>query len=63
MHEHVKINHVLKGVASTMDICPSEDEPVIKEKNLEKRLRRSWERTGQAIQRSMDRFACEQSSQ
>jgi hypothetical protein len=57
-----KIKAVLKGIASTMELCPP-DPPAIALKDPKERLRRPWERTGQAIQRTLGRFEREQPTQ
>jgi len=49
----------IEGLASTLDLYPAEGPPSVIT-DPEARLRRAWERTGQAIQRATDRFASEQ---
>lgn len=54
-----RIKRVLRGVASTMELYPSRRAVHIVTDPVE-RLRRPWERTGQAIQRAIGRFEREQ---
>ena len=56
-----RIKRVLKGVASTMDLYPAR-RPIRIITDPAERLRRPWERTGQALQRAIDRFEREQTS-
>lgn len=53
------LREVLKGMGSTLDVYPSEVPP-IEVKDPKERLSRSWVRTGQAIQRAIHQFECEQ---
>lgn len=52
---------ILKGMASTMELLPSKV-PSIGPIDRAKRLNRSWERTGKAIQHSIDKYSREQAS-
>ncbi len=50
-----RIKRILKGVPSAMEIYPSRRTVQVVTDPVE-RLRRPWERTGQAIQRAIGRF-------
>lgn len=50
-----KLISILRGMASTMDLLPSAA-PSIGSVDCAERLSRSWVRTGQAIQRSIDHY-------
>jgi hypothetical protein len=56
-----KLLAILKGVASTMEIFPQEA-PSIGPTDRTERMRRPWERTGQALQHSIDKYASEKTS-
>lgn len=56
-----KLLAILKGMASTLELAPPEVPSVGLTDRVE-RLRRPWERTGQAIQRSIDTYASEKNS-
>lgn len=57
-----KLLAILKGMASTMEMSPSEA-PSIGVTDRIERMRRPWERTGQAIQRAIDQYDSEKASQ
>ena len=56
---HPSLTHFLRqflvGMGSTMELCPSDPPPAV-QSNPEDRLRQSWERTGAAIQQSIEQF-------
>jgi hypothetical protein len=52
---------ILKGMASTMEIFPQEA-PLIGPTDRTERMRRPWERTGRAIQHSIDKYASEKTA-
>ena len=56
-----RLQWILKGAGSTMEIYPP-GEVTIEVTDPKERLLRSWKRTGQAIQRSIERFELEQSA-
>ncbi len=55
-----KMIAILKGMARTMDIAPS-DPPPLPTMDRAERLRRPWERTGQAIRNSIAKYDREKS--
>ncbi len=56
-----KLLAILKGMASTMELSPPEAPSIVLKDRIE-RMRRPWERTGQAIRNSIDKYASEQTS-
>ena len=54
-----KLKVVLQGMARTMELSPS-GRPSVVLKDRTARLRRPWERTGQALQRAAEKFTREQ---
>ena len=53
------MKNFLQGVASSVDVCPSDPPRII---DATERLRESWERTGESIKVSIEQFECEQTS-
>ena len=53
-----KLLAILRGMASTMELSPP-DMPSIEPMDHIERLNRAWQRTGQAIQHSIDKYAGE----
>jgi hypothetical protein len=53
-----QIKNIIRGVGSLLDVAPSTDysEFVPKESTAE-RIHKSWTRTGESIQRSLNHFA------
>ena len=56
-----RLRAFLKGLASTMDVWPAPPPPITP-MSAEERMRRVWERTGQYLQRAIDRYEKERSS-
>lgn len=50
-----RFKQFLVGVGSTMELCPSDPPPAVYG-NPEDRLRQSWNRTGESIQRSIEQL-------
>lgn len=58
-----RLKHILRGAGSVLDICPTSKSVQLSiPKNPTERMRRPWERTGQAIQRAIDRVQREQAA-
>ncbi len=58
-----RLKNILRGAGSVFDVWPTADSvPFSIPKNPVERMRRPWERTGQAIQRAMDRVKREQAT-
>lgn len=51
----------LKGIASTMEVWPPAPPPVVP-MSADERMRRAWERTGQYLQRAIDRYENDRTS-
>ena len=53
-----QIKNIIRGVGSLLDVAPTTDysEFIPKESTAE-RIHKSWTRTGESIQRSLDHFA------
>ncbi len=57
-----KTMRLIKAIGSVLDLSPAFRHE-IRVTDPEERLRRPWERTGQALQRAMDRYQREQAAQ
>jgi hypothetical protein len=53
-----KIKQFLRGIASTIEICPA-DKIAIRKVSGEERLAKAFERTGKVLERAIDRYASE----
>lgn len=57
-----KLGRFLVAMGSVLEVKPARKSRLAV-RDPQERLRRPWARTGQALQRSMDKFAREQASQ